>query len=118
MSDFFAKIWWEILAFFFLKNVILEQCKGVHRADLGESFQTHLYLQNLVSKQPSTSPLKFGTSLAVAGAAVRLPARGHWDPGQLGAQAVLFFLEFSGFMTPATPGPNPQPQLSILRNHC
>ena len=29
--------------------MILEQCKGVHRADLGESFQTHIYLQILAS---------------------------------------------------------------------
>ena len=39
--------------------MILEQCKGVHCVDLGESFQTHIYLQNLASIQPRTSPLKF-----------------------------------------------------------
>ena len=38
--------------------MILEQCKGVHCVDLGESLQTHIYLQNLVSIQPRTSPLK------------------------------------------------------------
>ena len=38
----------------------LEQCKGVHCVDLGESFQTHIYLQNLASIQPRTSPSKFG----------------------------------------------------------
>ena len=43
----------------FLENVILELCKGVHCVDLGESFQTHIYLQNLASIQPRTSPLKF-----------------------------------------------------------
>ena len=32
--------------------MILEQCKGVHCVDLGESFQTHLCLQNLASIQP------------------------------------------------------------------
>ena len=32
------------------KNVILEQCKGVHCVDVGESFQTHIYLQNLVRR--------------------------------------------------------------------
>ena len=42
----------------FLKNVILELCKGVHCVDLGESFQTHIYLQNLASIQPRTSPTK------------------------------------------------------------
>ena len=39
--------------------MILEQCKGVHCVDLGESFQTHIYLQNLASIQPRTSPAKF-----------------------------------------------------------
>ena len=39
--------------------MILEQCKGVHCVDLGESFQTHIYLQNLASIQPRTSPVKF-----------------------------------------------------------
>ena len=32
--------------------MILEQCKGVHCVDLGESFQTHIFLQNLASMQP------------------------------------------------------------------
>ena len=35
-------------------------CKGVHCIDLGESFQTHILLQNLASIQPRTSTLKFG----------------------------------------------------------
>ena len=30
----------------------------MHCVDLGESFQTHIYLQNFVSKQPRTSPVK------------------------------------------------------------
>ena len=38
--------------------MILELCKGVHCVDLGESFQTHIYLQNLASIQPRTSPVK------------------------------------------------------------
>ena len=38
--------------------MILEQCKGVYCVDLGESFQTHIYLQNLASIQPRTSPVK------------------------------------------------------------
>ena len=46
----------------FGKNVILEQGKGVHCVDLGESFQTHIYLQNFVSIQPRTSPVKFAAS--------------------------------------------------------
>ena len=44
------------------KNVILELCKGVHCVDLDESFQTHIYLQNLASMQPRTSPLNFAAS--------------------------------------------------------
>ena len=42
--------------------MILEKCKGVHCVDLGESFQTHIYLQNFVSIQPKTSPVKFAAS--------------------------------------------------------
>ena len=54
----------KILAFF-RKNVILEQCKGVHCVDLGESFQTHIYSQNFALIQPRTSPLKFARPLAM-----------------------------------------------------
>ena len=39
--------------------MILELCKGVHCVDLGESFKTHMHLQNLTSRQPRTSPPKF-----------------------------------------------------------
>jgi len=39
---------------------IRERCKGVHCVDLGESFPTSIYLQNLASIQPRTSPKKFG----------------------------------------------------------
>ena len=35
-----------------------KQCKGVHCVDLGESFPTSIYLQNLASIQPRTSPSK------------------------------------------------------------
>ena len=38
------------------KLEIAEQCKGVHCVDLYESFQTHIYLQNLASIRPRTSP--------------------------------------------------------------
>ena len=49
----------------FLKNAklnfdeifeIRERCKGVHCADLGESFPTSIFSQNLVSIQLKTSP--------------------------------------------------------------
>ena len=41
---------------------IPERCKGVHCVDLGESFPTHIYLQNLASIQPRTSLVKFARS--------------------------------------------------------
>ena len=46
----------------FSKKIILELCKGVHCVDLGESFQTHIYSQNLASIQPRTGPVKFARS--------------------------------------------------------
>ena len=49
---------WQHSSKFLEKNVILELCKGVHCVDIGESFQTHIYLQNLASIQPKTSPAK------------------------------------------------------------
>ena len=42
------------------KIEIRERCKGVHCVDLGERFPTSIYLQNLASIQPRTSPKKFG----------------------------------------------------------
>ena len=49
------------------KNVISEQCKGVqvHCVDLGESFPTSIYLQNLASIQPRTSRSKFGSQITL-----------------------------------------------------
>ena len=41
---------------------IEERCKGVHCVDIGESFPTSIYLQNLASIQPRTSPKKFESS--------------------------------------------------------
>ena len=46
------------------KIEIAELCKGVHCVDLGESFQTHIFLQNFVSIQPRTNPLKFAKFLS------------------------------------------------------
>ena len=40
------------------KIEIRKRCKGVHCVDLGESFPTNIYLQNLASIQPRTSPRK------------------------------------------------------------
>ena len=42
--------------------MISEQCKGVQCVDLGESFQTHIFLLNFASVQPRTSRLKFARS--------------------------------------------------------
>ena len=41
-----------------------KRCKGAHCVDLGESFQTHIYLHNLASIPPRTSPPKFGWAAA------------------------------------------------------
>ena len=47
----------KMLTIFDEKIEIRERCKGVHCVDLGESFPTNIYLQNLVSIQPKTSPI-------------------------------------------------------------
>ena len=59
-SENFSKFWQNSSIFFL--SVILELCKRVHCVDLGESFQTHIFLQNLASIQPNTSPVKFAAS--------------------------------------------------------
>ena len=64
------------MAIFDEKIEIRERCKGVHCVDLGEGFQTHIYLQILASIQPRTSPLKFTASLAPSARAG--PPR--WNP--------------------------------------
>ena len=63
----FAKICKKTAKFSAIFNenfAIRERCKGVHCVDLGESFPTSIYLQNLASIQPRTSPevLKFELS--------------------------------------------------------
>ena len=57
----FAKVS-KIFGNFLAKNAIRERCKGVHCVDLSESFQTHIFLQNLASIQPRTNPVKFARS--------------------------------------------------------
>ena len=47
------------------KHVLLYQCKGVHCVDLGENFQTRIYLQTSASIQPRTSPSKFGGKYSI-----------------------------------------------------
>ena len=48
----------QILANLWQKVEIAELCKGVHCVDIGESFQTHISLQNLASIQPARSELQ------------------------------------------------------------
>ena len=68
----------RVLARFFLARLFeygfQKRCKGVHCVDLGESFQTHIYLQNLASIQPRTRPLKFAASRDVTGHAAEAAA--------------------------------------------
>ena len=52
----------------------------MHCVDLGESFQTHIFLQNFVSIQPRTSPVKFAASDSgkeTLAALKRCPLLGH-----------------------------------------
>ena len=55
--------------------MILELCKGVHCVDLDESFQTHIYLQNLASIQPRTSPVKFAHLAEKSGKSLKVRYR-------------------------------------------
>ena len=61
---------------------IAELCKGVHCVDLGESFQTHIYLKNWASIQPTTIPVKFARSTDSADAQ---PPRPHDCRSRCGA---------------------------------
>ena len=61
-----------------------KRCKRVHCVDLGESFQTHIYLQDLVSIQPRTSPLMMVEAafvVAFSTASTSQPASGATLPG-------------------------------------
>ena len=62
MLEFWQKKW----QFVYKKIGVAELCKGMHCVDLGESFQTHTYLQNLASIQPKKGPPKFGRSSGAA----------------------------------------------------
>ena len=50
------------MVFLVFWDSIPKRCKGVHCVDLGESFPTSIYLQNLASIQPRTSLVKFARS--------------------------------------------------------
>ena len=56
----FSGLFWPGSFFPGFRIWIPKRCKGVHRVDLDESFPTSIYLQNLASIQPRTSPSKFG----------------------------------------------------------
>ena len=47
------------MVFLVFWDSIPKRCKGVHYVDLGESFPTHIFLQNLASIQLRTSLVKF-----------------------------------------------------------
>ena len=77
--------WQTILTIFEQKIELTERYKGVHFVDLGKSFPTHIYLQNLASIQPRTSPLKFARTRCVGtrhlGSGAVRPARpSAWAP--------------------------------------
>ena len=92
MSNNFAK---NILT----KIEIRERCKGVHFVDLGESFPTHICLQNLASIQPRIAAVSLAEFVAVHIVLVKLPV------------AILTQLQFrvkyyysqSSFRTPPVP---------------
>ena len=54
-AKFFAK--------FYANFEMTELCKGVQLVALGESFQTHIFLQNLASIQPRTSPVNWSSTV-------------------------------------------------------
>ena len=57
--------------------MISELCKGVHCVDLGESFQTHIYLQNLASIQPLERALQSLAVLLIVNPHPATTARGN-----------------------------------------
>ena len=86
---------WQRLGFD-KKNEITELCKGVRCVDLGESFPTHIFLQNLASIQPKTSPVKFARSIGAASRFHSPP--GHGSSGATSsAQVILSGINFGGF---------------------
>ena len=71
----FGKKLANFLAIFIQKIELRERCKGVHFVDLGESFPTHVYLQNLSSIQPRMSPSKLDSQIVEIDPALRLQQR-------------------------------------------
>ena len=52
----------------------------MYYVDLRESFQTHIYLQNLASIQPRTSPATFAAVAGKAPLAAKAPGAGKARP--------------------------------------
>merc|ERR550514_2349345 len=62
VGEKFSKILVKFATFSAILNEkieLRERCKGVHCVDLGESFPTHIFLQNLASIHQRTSLVKF-----------------------------------------------------------
>ena len=59
----FSGLFWPGPFFPIFRQWIPKRCKGVHRVDLGESFPTSIYLQNLASIQPRTSACEIDSRL-------------------------------------------------------
>ena len=55
----FSGLFWPGPFFPIFRQWIPKRCKGVHCVDLGESFPTSIYLQNLALIQPRTSLFNF-----------------------------------------------------------
>ena len=79
-----------------------KQCKGVHCVDLGESFQTHIFLQILASIQPITSTAKSGRFSAKFAKSKTCGASGGARPHPCGSNAAMASL--LGDESPSTAG--------------
>ena len=76
---------------------IPKRCKGVHFVDLGESFQTHIFLQNFPSIQPTASPVKI-----VTGSNPQLTSSVTPRAPRKGRLAAIYWSATDGMMRPMT----------------
>ena len=84
-------------AIFKEKIEIRERYEGVHFVDLDESFQAHIYLQNLASIQPRTSPVKFARS------SQQYPAMGSAGTSWWICETRLRWVSITAFGSPVVP---------------
>ena len=70
---------------------IPKRCKGVHCVDLGESFLTSIYLQNVASIQTGTSPARFARSPRTDPPGLPCPVRQSWHWLELSDSEVSSF---------------------------